>query len=141
MYFRNKITYANFIWAVLVMFLHSRNVEKYMSVAGTFVPGMEYFISLTLGNLAVPSFFLVSAYLFFRNYSKSRILEKWKSRFYSLVIPFLIWNLLYYFVFLILTLCPLSRQFMDTQAVGLTFEEIFQAVFNCIVDDINKITM
>lgn len=130
MYFRNKITATNFILAILVMFLHSQNVEQYETVEQTFVPGFEYFVSRTLGNLAVPCFFLISAYLFFRNYRRDKIVEKYKSRIRSVLIPYLLWNFLYYVAFLVLVTFPVSRYFMDTQQVEFSVQELLQAVFH-----------
>lgn len=130
MYFRNKVTVTNFILAVLVMFLHSQNVEQYTTVNQTFIPGFEYFVSRTLGNLAVPCFFLISAYLFFRNYGRDKIIGKYKSRIKSVLIPYLLWNFLYYLAFLALVAFPISRYFMDTQQVEFSLQELLQAVFN-----------
>lgn len=130
MYFRKKVTGANFILAVFVMLLHSQNVDQYTAIQQTFIPGLEYFISRTLGNLAVPCFFLISAYLFYRNYGPKKIAEKYKSRIRSVLIPYLLWNFLYYLAFLVLTAFPVSKYFMETQYVEVSLQELLQAVFN-----------
>ncbi|MGO8823346.1 MAG: acyltransferase family protein [Desulfomonilaceae bacterium] len=54
------------------------------------------FISHGLIHVAVPLFFLMSGYLFFLGFewSKERYLIKLKSRIRSLLIPYLIWNIL-----------------------------------------------
>lgn len=41
---------------------------------------------------AVPSFFIISGFLFFRNYQKSDYRKKIKSRVHTLLIPYLLWN-------------------------------------------------
>lgn len=130
MYFRNKVTVTNFILAILVMLLHSQNIEQYATVNQTMIPGLEYFISRTLGNLAVPCFFLISAYLFYRNYGQNKIIEKYKSRIRSVLIPYLLWNLLYYLAFLVLVAFPVSRNFMVTQQVELSVQELWSAVLD-----------
>lgn len=68
-----------------------------------------------LGQIAVPGFFCMSGFLFFRNLSVdipspcSRpahwpgigfFLGKWKKRVFSLLIPYLVWNFLYYLIYL-----------------------------------------
>jgi hypothetical protein len=50
---------------------------------------------------AVPVFFLLSAYLFFYGFQLRRdLLRKYRSRLYSLVVPYSLWNVLYLVVFL-----------------------------------------
>lgn len=129
LYFQNKVTVTNFILAVNVMFIHSYNVQLYPdAVSYRFMIGVENFISRTLGNLAVPGFFLLSGYLFYRNYSMENAVSKYKSRIKSIVVPYLLWNLAYYVVFLILTSLPFCRYFMDTKRIPFTFAEIIQSV-------------
>ena len=54
----------------------------------------EYFISNGITKFAVPMFFAISGYLFFRTFNLSRKCYgyKLKSRFFSLFIPFVIWT-------------------------------------------------
>lgn len=78
-----------------------------------------------LGQMAVPGFFVLSGYLFFHNmdpgYPGSRgtaaaglknnldfFLGKWKSRLKTLLLPYLLWNLIYYCIYLIFGRASLS---------------------------------
>lgn len=58
---------------------------------GTF----QYVVTSGLGNLAVPTFFLVSGFLFFYNsgFSFAIYKKKLRRRFFSLIVPYLFWNL------------------------------------------------
>lgn len=47
-------------------------------------------------------FFFNSGYLFFRNLTKNNLLEKLKSRFWSLLVPYLLWNLISYIINVVL---------------------------------------
>lgn len=47
---------------------------------------------VTLFDSAVPTFFVISSFLFFRNLSNSQIIVKIKKRFKSLIIPYLIFQ-------------------------------------------------
>lgn len=97
--YRNKITYLSFLLAILIVVRHSNGIGTY-----TFhYPSLlffEQFIS-DATDIVVTVFFVLSGFLFYQNYEYSKLIAKLKSRFYSLVIPFTIWNLigfLFYFV-------------------------------------------
>ncbi len=124
MKFHNKVTTVNFILAVMVVLLHSQNILIYEDVLSDAVSGGEYFISNTVGNLAVPSFFMISAYLFYRNYDKSKIISKYKTRAKSVLLPYLLWNLMYYIAFAILVRIPMIASIMQTGEVPVSFKEL-----------------
>ena len=124
-----KITIVNFIMCVLVVMLHSYNAERYTEIAAyKMVSGAEFFISRTLGNLAVPTFFLISAFLFFRDYGISEIVPKYIKRFKSLVIPYLTWNLLYLLAFAALISFPISNAFMDTKEIEISWRLVAESI-------------
>lgn len=54
--------------------------------------GITHYLKL-LYACAVPSFFIISGFLFFRNYQKDDYVRKLKSRVHTLLIPYLLWNL------------------------------------------------
>lgn len=63
-----------------------------------------YIFNLISGGIcrvAVPLFFIVSGYLFFRNHSGIDInyKQKFKHRFYTLLLPYLLWNTLFLCLF------------------------------------------
>lgn len=128
MKFRNKVTTVNFILAIMVVLLHSQNILIYGDVMGTVVHGGEYLISNTIGDLAVPSFFMLSSYLFYRNYDKSKIVSKYKARAKSVLLPYLIWNLLYYVAFVLLVRLPVVSSIMQTQGVPISFTELLTSL-------------
>lgn len=132
MYFRKKVDTVNFILALLVMFIHSYNIEQYLDIEGlekTWAFQIEFFLSHALGDMAVPCFFMISAYLFFRKYKWNKIIEKYKTRVKSVLIPYLCWNFLYYVAFLVLVSIPFFKYFMDTQQVIFTIKELFLAIY------------
>ena len=127
-YLFRKIGFVNGIMCLLVVFLHSYNIERYELAATGVAPILEFFVSKTLGNLAVPIFFFISGILFFRNYNWHKVLEKLKSRFHTLFIPYILWNFIYYAAFLVLVLCPISNKFMDTKEITFNLSELVNAV-------------
>lgn len=90
--FSLKMMILSNICAILVVFIHAYNIDTY-NVNNSFTENFEIFISKFLGQIAVPFFFISSA---FWTYSKKRKLRSFfKNKFRSLVIPYLLWNLFY----------------------------------------------
>ena len=96
--FRTKIQWFTFTASLLVVWAHALNAELFLgrSAGAARLGQIEQFLGNELGQLAVPAFFMISAYLFYRNFQWNRLKEKWISRFRSLVIPFFLWNFIYY---------------------------------------------
>ena len=108
---RNKISYLHFIMSVLVILIHSINndtrFERFFAIEGG------------IGQFATPLFFIISGFLFFRNVrSISDAKNKLRRRVYTLLIPYLLWNLIYYAIHLFLK--PGS---------GISLSEIIDAAF------------
>lgn len=82
---------------IAVVIIHS-DLANELSVEHNFVCYVVDFISGTVCNsVAVPCFFITSAFLFFRNIKKFTAkvyLNKLYSRVHSLLIPYIIWNVI-----------------------------------------------
>ena len=87
--------------SVLVIFVHSTHfpVNALQAVPNTgffstsFLIKIEYFFSEFLGQAAVPGFFFLSGFLFLKGlHSRNDWLRKEKSRVFSYLLPYLIWN-------------------------------------------------
>lgn len=108
--FSKQVTYYSFFLSLLVVLLHGVNLAaddnalaELVRLGGATLPAcIQNFFSNTLGQAAVPGFFLLSAYLFYRTLpSLSGILGKWQRRAFSLLIPYCLWNFLYYLLYLL----------------------------------------
>lgn len=104
--FWNKKVFFSWILAVLVMFIHNPSYPLYFNMH---LCGFETLMRLevlikSISQLAVPGFFVLSSALFFRNYAQCAFFEKLKSRFYSLVIPYLSWNIIWLVFSIVITL-------------------------------------
>ncbi len=126
-FFSNKITFVSFISAIAVMFIHSENTVFYKNTL-SFIPDIEYFISYSLGNLTVPTFFMMSSYLFFRNFHWTQLVNKYKRRIKSILFPYLIWNSLYFTIFYIVMFFPGIRSFMITEPIFVSPQVIIDAI-------------
>lgn len=127
-FFRNKIILINSVMSTAVVFAHSNNIDRYSNLRWESTEPIEFLFSRGIGNLAVQMFFLMSSILFFLNYNKDTMLQKYKSRVKSVLLPFFVWNIIYYLFFIVLTALPLSRSFMDTKQVAVNLETILNAV-------------
>lgn len=93
------ITWLRFPLIFLIIMLHCYSVQRLEGDGGheTYFKVL-YPFSLWLGETGVPGFFFISGYLFYL--SKKSYWQKLKDRFHTLLIPYLLWNLLLLFVYL-----------------------------------------
>jgi len=132
--FRNQISWLMFIFSILVIWVHSYNVELFAGTqwgaAWERAAQIENFWSVGIGQIAVPGFFLLSSYLFFRNFSREKLPGKWKSRFFSVVVPYVTWNFLYYMGYVIATRLPMVQKVVGKEPVPFGAEEIVSAILH-----------
>lgn len=97
--FWEHVSWVMFLLSILVIWAHSYNAELFSGGAPVTegiwltVHRIQDFLSTALGLTAVPGFFMLSAYLFFRSFSWEKLPAKWKSRVRSVAVPYLAWNL------------------------------------------------
>ena len=109
--YSNKITYLSFILSVLIIVRHAVNIEVYGITSGGLYLVERFFTEFT--DLMVPMFFALSGYLFFQDFEYSKLKEKWKRRIFSVLIPYLIWNLVAYLYYQGIGLVPFIRESMN----------------------------
>lgn len=124
----------NFILACLVVFIHTYNASAYHLVydggLNTAVLCVEDLISQDFAHVAVPIFFAISGYLFFRNVSFTNLSEKLSRRIHSLVIPYIVWNAIYVVLFLILANIPIiSENLNSIQNIDVDLRYFVKGVF------------
>jgi len=90
-----------FLLSILVIFVHSTHfapadleaVPRTAFFSTSFLEKMEFFFSSFLGEAAVPGFFFLSGLLFFHKlHSASVWFRKLRSRLFSYLLPYLLWN-------------------------------------------------
>lgn len=91
---------------LLVIMLHC--VIHIDSYEGEFI---YLFIYNGLSRIAVPVFFIISSYLFFINYSFSKIAKRTK----TVLLPFLLWSIISYFIFVVFPTIPLFSVFFNNR--------------------------
>ena len=96
-YFSKVISISRFPIIVGVVFIHALIISN-----GT---DLHYFLGNIIGRIGVPLFYIISGYLFFQKYDNSLkcYKNKLKKRVFSLLIPYLLWNIIAYLVYAFIT--------------------------------------
>lgn len=123
--YRNKISLISFILAILVLIRHACNYKIY-NLEGFFLK-VQYFATF-LTDIAVPTFFMLSGYLFYVSFKYSKLLSKWKKRFFSILIPYLIWSLISYLYYLILSSIPAISAYLNSNRVEFSIKDMVMSV-------------
>lgn len=128
--FRNKITWFTFFFSLLVIWVHSSNGELFLGKTSqaVWVTAVEKFFGDSIGQIAVPGFFLISSYLFYRNFHWNCLKSKWISRAKSILIPYFLWNIIYYLGYVIGSRIPFFSQAIGKGVIPFDFIHILDAV-------------
>lgn len=130
--FRNKITWFTFFFSLLVIWVHSYNAVLFLgkNKIAYEIDWLERFLGEDVAQIAVPGFFLISSYLFFRTFSIDRLWKKWNSRIKSILIPYITWNLLYYMGYVIGSRIPVVTEVIGKGKVPFNFLAAADAVIH-----------
>lgn len=125
-YFTNKKTVIQFVLALLVFFIHFRVFSTFKNANGYLSAVLDILLSLT--HVAVPLFFFISAALFYRDYRVSVTFDKWKRRFFSLCVPYLIWNSVWVGLAIIGYYTPLGKLLGGVRCPA-SIKAVFEGIF------------
>lgn len=132
--FSNNVIWYNFILCVLVVLIHARNDSIFtLPVLILDIPvfnELEVFLASDVGGAAVGGFYLGSGYLFFRNYSWEKVFSKYKSRIQSLLIPYILWTLLYFLIHAAISHIPVLAAVFQDPPIQVTLGTIADAVIH-----------
>lgn len=130
--FHDQVSWLMFVFSIFVIWVHSYNVDLFSGGAQdgiwSLADRIENFVSVGLGQIAVPGFFLLSSYLFFRNFSWDKLPRKWKSRIFSVLIPYVVWNIIYYLGYMTASRLLAMRSVVGRDVIPFTAQEIWRAV-------------
>ena len=126
--FRNKITIYSFVTMMAVVFIHTGNLSVYhISEDSTGVAGFVYCfesVASLLWEAAVPMFFMTSGFLMFRNFTWEKLWSKYQSRFHTILIPYLLWNTIYYLYYIVVTRIPFIQRMMNgNEVIDISLKE------------------
>lgn len=119
----NYITYLNVILTIMIVLLHSDC--SYMLDNQAYISIGVFRALNTIYDLAVPSFFIISAYLFYININdlKAQYLSKIGGRISSLIIPYFIYSFLWMFMYTLLGLLPGIGDMIPDSAINSSLTE------------------
>ena len=128
-----KLSNYNLILAILVVLIHTENIASFDSLANgsafsQFVMRFQWLFSKNLALVAVPSFFMISGMLFYRDFTVDKYFKKLKSRLFSLIIPFLLWNFLRFALFYVLGKLGVIEATFHAPRVVFTLENFLGGV-------------
>ncbi len=130
--FRNKIIWFTFLFSVLVIWVHSYNAVLFLGTnkIAYQTDYLERFLGNTVAQVAVPGFFLISSYLFFRTFALNRIWVKWNSRIRSVLVPYILWNFLYYLGYVIGSRIPVLTNIIGMGKIPFTITQAGEAILS-----------
>lgn len=130
--FRKKVIWFTFLFSLLVVWVHSYNAELFLgwSEDAADVYWAEHLIGDFLGQIAVPGFFMISGYLFYRGFRWEMLKGKWNRRIRSLLVPFILWNFLYYIGYVTGSRLPWVTDVVGKGRIPFTLGTAIDAVIN-----------
>lgn len=119
-YNSKKITALNFVLILLVLYIHNSFVE---AEGYPLVMALQHFMGGNgLASAAVPLFFVISGMLFFNKVDNiSQCLAKQKKRVKTLLIPYILWNLIFVLCFAVMSIIPGINGLISADYIGTFF--------------------
>ena len=113
----SALNIVRFVMSIGIVFLHSyTTVQMYPFLQEMPVyQGVSRVFSMQFGEMGVPSFFLISGFLFFCGYQQTVDCYRYKmrKRFFSLLIPYLFWNAFIILLFYVAECVPGIRNLFN----------------------------
>lgn len=128
-YFPKKISLLNVIATFMIVVLHAETPLRFGKDLSLEATPFVYSI-YTLVQVAVPLFFFISGLLFFYNCEWNDIPKKLFRRIFSLLLPFIIWNLFFVTVFWAISKVPAIADKMNAPADLSSARAWFRAIWH-----------
>ena len=114
-YLNNKLTVLYTVLIIMVVYIHSYYTEAEGSPSVLFV---QKFVGSGVCRIANCLFFCISGYLFARNINSIKdVLNKQKKRFKTLILPYVLWNLIFVLWYVALENIPIINDFCNSRGI------------------------
>lgn len=129
--FWKKKEFISFLLSIFVFFIHSYFAQDYRSDSFISILNHKtsFFFSRSITQFAVPMFFMLSGITFFKEYDNKKYFRKIKSRIFTLVIPYLLWNTLWLIWEIFCSYSFVSMFSEGNDQFSLTLVNILKAIF------------
>lgn len=91
------ISLARVLCILLLVYAHAQPYSPGVPTTVFSQEGVIYFLRLLLGQSSVPLLSVVSGYLLAKSMSARRYTDELKNKLYTLIVPLVLWNLIYIF--------------------------------------------
>lgn len=127
-----RIVWYQFLFSIFVIWCHAENTALFLQdgAAGNRLLMLETEVVRYFGRLGVAGFYLCSGYLFYRNFTLAKLAEKWKSRVYTLLLPYFIWNFIYYLVHYLIPKIPGMENSIDNSVQVFSWQGLLDALIH-----------
>ncbi|MDH7463673.1 acyltransferase [Chitinophagaceae bacterium 26-R-25] len=117
----DKLRALSFCSIIMVVYIHAFNLQTNMATGSEVIQRgynsfIQDFVSHGIASFSVPLFFIISGFLYFINMktgAASEFIQKYKRRFETVVLPYLIWSVLGILFVLLLQSIPPLRLFFS----------------------------
>ncbi len=129
--FWKKKEFLSFLLSILVFFIHSNFAQENLGNGFISVINQKtsFFFSSSITQFAVPMFFMLSGITFFKGYDNKKYLRKIKSRVFSLIIPYLLWNTVWLVWEILCSYSFISKFSAASEPYPLTITSILKGIF------------
>ena len=121
--FWKKKSAAGFLMSVLIFFIHLSTFYNYGDT-GNLMSAVNGILALTFKEgftrFVVPLYFIIAGALFFRDYSGEMYVPKLRKRVRTLLIPYLMWNVIWMVFCIVTSYTFLSRFFVGREKFAVT---------------------
>lgn len=129
--FWKKKIIVTYILSVMVFLIHISSFGQYRDTEFNSVNNFfSNLFSHTLTETAVPLFFIISGALFFRNYSDNKYIEKLRTRLHSLVVPYLLWNIISMVFAIVTSYTFMSNYFVGREKFVISLSNVLLGIFH-----------
>ena len=129
--FWKKKEFISFLLSILVFFIHSYFVQG--TVSDSFISvvnhKVSYFFSRSITQFAIPMFFIMSGISFFKDYHNKKYLTKIKTRLFTLVIPYLLWNTIWMLWEIFTSYSFIAKFSANSEPYPLTLTSMLKGIF------------
>lgn len=129
-YFSRKVVLLNVFATILIVLIHSETPLRFGQPLELSTYPFIYCV-LHLATIAVPLFYFISAILFYRNCDWANLPKKLYKRIFSLLIPYLLWNLLFVLIYFTIRKIPILAAKMNMIKSLDTAKDWLLAIWHC----------